>query len=137
LDDIKESIVNSTEKGEKEIMKRHSIKMLALLIALQMLAAPVFAGEASPWKDAGSTQEQIEGKLIYGLKNFTLGWTAFFKEKGEMMDEGNYNIVDCLASSGRGLVKAVAYTVGGALHLATFPIPCIDIPIPDGGTDII
>lgn len=35
------------------------------------------------------------------------------------------------------MVNMLGDTVGGALHLATFPITAFDAPLPEGGTDVL
>ena len=73
------------------------------------------------------------GKLGFGIKNIVLGWTELFTESHEAVIAGD--------SVFYGLAKGVTYAVldelGGIVHLATFPITGLDVPLPDGGTHVL
>ena len=87
---------------------------------------------ASPWtSEVGWTNRAI-GKLGFGLKNVLLGWTDLFVEPKETMDGGG----NILAGLGIGLKDALENTIGGALHVVTFPITGLDVPLPEGGTQL-
>ena len=106
---------------------------VVLVLALGLLVAPVLASAASPWADGATWGEQAGGKLKYGLTNTLLGWTSLFREPVQASQAGE----NLFVGIGRGLWNGVGQTVGGILHLVTFPIPQIDIPLPEGGTDIL
>ncbi|MBI2093855.1 MAG: hypothetical protein HYT88_03950 [Candidatus Omnitrophica bacterium] len=104
-----------------------------VLFGVVLLSAPMTASAASPWADGATYSEQAVGKLKYGLKNVLLGWTSLFREPVQASQNGE----NVLVGIGRGVWNAAGQTVGGALHAVTFPIPQIDVPLPEGGTDVL
>src|SRR3989338_11538604 len=106
---------------------------VALVLAFGVLAAPMLASAASPWADGVTYGEKAGGKLKYGLTNTLLGWTSLFREPVQASQAGE----NVFVGIGRGVWNTVGQTVGGAAHAVTFPIPQIDIPLPEGGTDLL
>jgi len=106
---------------------------VVLVFALGLLAVPMVASAASPWADGATYGEKATGKLKYGLTNALLGWTSLFREPVQASQAGE----NVFVGIGRGVWNAVGQTVGGAAHAVTFPIPQIDIPLPEGGTDLL
>ena len=111
---------------------RKRIGWLFVGLALFM-AAPAAASAASPWTNEVDYNSKAIGKLKYGLVNTFLGWTELFQEPYEAAQYGENFFVGL----GRGLVYGVADTVGGVLHVVTFPVTNLDVPLPEGGTDVI
>ncbi len=105
------------------MIKRVSI----LLVIFVLLASPVFA------MGGNDCMGKCMGKLGYGLTNLLLGWTEIFQEPYNAAKSGG-NVVTGI---GKGLWNAVGDTVGGVLHTVTFFIPQLDVPLPEGGTDIL
>jgi hypothetical protein len=87
---------------------------------------------ASPWTSEVGYTNRLVGKVGFGVKNLLLGWTELFTEPKEAMDEGGNFFVGL----GKGLLNGVLDTVGGAVHLVTFPITALDAPLPEGGTQL-
>ena len=107
--------------------------VVAALVAGPSLAfAGGMAGGGSPWAKETGYVNQAKGKLIYGVKNVLLGWTELFTQPYEDAQNGE----NILMGIGKGVWNAVGQTVGGALHAVTFPIPAIDVPLPEGGTQV-
>ena len=111
---------------------------VVLVVALGLLAVPMLASAASPWGaspwgEEVTYGEKATGKLKYGLTNLLLGWTSLFREPVQASQAGE----NVFVGIGRGVWNAVGQTVGGAAHAVTFPIPQIDIPLPEGGTDLL
>ena len=104
-----------------------------MVVAVVLLAAPMTASAASSWASGATYGEQVNGKLKYGLTNTLLGWTSLFRTPVQSSKAGE----NVLVGVGKGLWNAVGQTVGGVLHLVTFPIPAIDVPLPQGGTDVL
>lgn len=104
-----------------------------VLFSIVLLSAPVMASAASSWAEGATYSEQATGKLKYGLKNTLLGWTSLFREPVQASQAGE----NVFVGLGRGVWNGVGQTVGGIVHLVTFPIPQIDIPLPEGGTDVL
>ena len=100
---------------------------------MALVAAPTLALAASPWASEQGWANQSKGKLVYGLKNTLLGWTELFTEPYDAVKNGDNFFVGL----GTGLWNGLGQTVGGALHLVTFPIPQIDVPLPQGGTQLM
>lgn len=102
-----------------------------------LTATSVFA--ASPWTMEDTYGEKVAGKLDFGVKNLLGGWMAILPCKsGCDMEDKNakpYCPVVCTKKLVKGLVNSVVYTVGGALHVVTFPVP-VDIPLPNNGIQI-
>ncbi len=88
---------------------------------------------ASPWTSEVGYADRVKGKFIFGAKNLLLGWTELFTEPREASQEGG----NVLAGIGVGVKNAVEDTLGGAVHLVTFPIPAIDAPLPQGGVGLL
>lgn len=124
-------------------------KLLLSLFAVMVLAAPgaAFAGDgpdgkncgscsigfkASPWTTETTWKGQALGKLQFGFKNFFAGWTEIFTEPKEAYD----NKTCVVKGFFRGIFNAVLDEVGGVLHIATFPITQLDVPLPEGGTTV-
>jgi len=112
--------------------KRRGLAVLSALCAA-LLVAPMAASAASPWVEQPTYKEQAVGKLKYGLTNALLGWTSLFRTPMQSKDVGE----NIFVGIGKGVWNAVGQTVGGALHFVTFPITAIDVPLPEGGTDIL
>lgn len=98
---------------------------------LALTAIPGLAMAASPWTEKTTYGDKVLGKLEFGIKNVLGGWTEIVTEPRQHHKDGK-NIVVGMA---KGLGNAAIYTVGGALHLATFPIPQIDLPLPENGVN--
>ena len=105
---------------------------LALLCAA-LLAAPMTASAASSWANGTTYSEKATGKLKYGLTNTLLGWTSLFRTPMQASKAGE----NVFVGIGKGVWNAVGQTAGGIAHAVTFPIPQIDIPLPEGGTDVL
>ena len=103
------------------------------LLCAALLAAPMTASAASSWADGATYGEKATGKLKYGLTNTLLGWTSLFRTPVKASQEGQ----NVFVGIGKGVWNAVGQTVGGVAHAITFPIPQIDIPLPEGGTDVL
>ena len=87
----------------------------------------VLAGWA-PWAWA---QDPIH-KMGRGMVNLLTGWIELPKQFHAGAQEDNP-----VVGIGRGVWNGVGQTVGGALHAVTFPLTMIDVPLPEGGTDLL
>ena len=113
-------------------------RMGILVVAAVLLASPTLAlaggmSAGSSWAQETGYVNQAKGKLVYGVKNVLLGWTELFTQPYEDAQNGE----NVLLGIGKGVWNAVGQTIGGALHLVTFPIPAIDVPLPEGGTHVL
>ena len=110
-------------------MKKITLMLVLLAFTFSMVPGTVLAGstEPSPWTSENTWADKTIGKLDFGFKNFLGGWTELITET---KDHDNK-----LEGFGVGLWNTVVYTVGGVLHLATFPVP-VDVPLPDGGVEL-
>lgn len=104
-------------------------KLLAILIMLGVMFAPAAMAQ-SPWMDSKTYSEKVTGKLSFGFKNLALGWTEIFYQPHAVAVDGKNG----WTGLGKGLVYALADTVGGAVHLVTFLVP-VDVPLPDNGVN--
>ncbi len=104
------------------------IAFILALIPQISFAAPMNEFPPSQWTKGDGYAEQTVGKLGFGLVNILGGWTALGTE---YFLEPDTNVgVKFL----RSIARTLTNTVGGALHVATFPAP-FDIKLPGGGTD--
>lgn len=87
----------------------------------------------SPWTHEMGYSKQAVGKLGFGLKNLLLGWTDLFVKPKEAADAGD----SVVKGIGVGVKDAVENTLGGVVHIVTFPLPQIDAPLPGGGTQLL
>ena len=88
---------------------------------------------ASPWTHEVGYGKRAAAKLGFGVKNLLLGWTDLFVEPKEASESGG----NLLKGIGIGLKDAVENTLGGAVHIVTFPLTEIDAPLPEGGTQLL
>ena len=95
-------------------------------IALESLRKQLKASESKMKVVKNSLFEKSINKLGFGLLNGLTGWTALFFEP--MREENKFTGIV------KGSWRTITNTVGGALHILTFPVP-IDIPLPDGGVN--
>ena len=107
--------------------------IIAVGLLLGALSHPVTVHAASIWADEATYRQQAIGKLKFGVTNALLGWTSLFREPMKANQAGE----NVFVGIGRGVWDAVGQTVGGAAHAVTFPLTMIDIPLPEGGTDIL
>ena len=106
-------------------------RILGLILVLCLVMTPSAAFAASPWTEAETYGEKTVQKLDFGFKNLFVGWIDLFQEPYNAQQEGK----SWYMGLGKGLLDSLANMVGGAAHLATFPIP-VDIPLPDNGVQI-
>ena len=107
-------------------MKKTALLVLAAIILMSCSSA--FA--ASPWTEQKETKDKILGKLDFGIKNLLGGWTEIINRPIKYHKDGKTVSEGALV----GLYNATYDTIGGALHVITFPIP-IDVPLPNNGVD--
>ena len=106
------------------------------LIAVFTLLLSGIAHAASPWTEAKTYKEKVLGKLDFGFKNTLGGWTAIFSETAKADSNCKCKIMRTVKGFSRGAVYAVADTVGGVLHIVTFPITQLDVPLPNNGINL-
>ncbi len=110
-------------------MKSWTIKYTIPLLACTLFLNPsgfsaIENWQASPWTQEKTYVEKSVGKLGFGILNFATGWTALFFEPTRYSNK--------FTGIAKGIWRTVTNEAGGALHIATFPIP-VDLPLPDGG----
>lgn len=105
-------------------------KIAVFVLCLFVLSSSAFAADMSAWnKPSSSYGQKAAKKLAYGLSNVVFGWSEIFTETYEAAQSGQCPINGFF----NGLWNGVADTVGGALHVVTFPLTTVDIPLPEGG----
>ena len=109
-------------------MKKLAVVVLLIMIGFSIAPAAGFA--ASPWTTETTWKGQTIGKLDFGVKNFFGGWTELFTEPWGKKGGDFFKYV------GLGIFDAVTDTVGGALHIVTFPITQIDVPLRHNGVQL-
>lgn len=112
-------------------------KLMLILAAAAFLAAPATAFakcncEPSPWTEKTTYSDKAVGKLEFGIRNLFAGWTEIFTEPYEAQ-QAKTNI---FSGIGEGIWNGLFDTVGGVLHLATFPVTGLDVHLPEGGTTV-
>ena len=88
---------------------------------------------SSPWTSEVGWSNRAIGKLGFGLKNLLLGWTDLIVEPRKAAQAGG----NVLTGLGVGVKDAVENTLGGAVHVITFPLTEVDAPLPEGGTQLL
>ena len=86
-----------------------------------MASSSLQAQAASPWTQSPTYAGKTGGKLVYGLKNSTLGWTMMFIEAKQPKYKKDWEGF-CV-----GISRSVFYTASGLVQLVTFPVP-VDFP---------
>ena len=105
---------------------KKTMRVVAMALVVLMMAQTAFA--ASPWTSETTWSNKAKAKLVFGLKNLLGGWSEILTEPMNYNKEGK-NVPEGIA---KGLFNAVVFTIGGALHVITFPFP-VDVPLPDNG----
>ena len=105
-------------------------KCLGVVLGIVLMAAPMAAAAESPWASEATYKDQAIGKLKYGLVNTLLGWTSIVRTPMKSSPENG------LMEIGRGIYNALGQTGLGVAHAVTFPVTALDVPLPEGGTDI-
>ena len=100
-----------------------------VLTILIVLAIPTMAFAGSPWVDKTTYGDKTIGKFTYGLENTALGWTELIRKPIDSVK----NHTNVFVGFGHGIMNTVTYTLGGVIHLVTFPFTSIDVPIPNDG----
>lgn len=104
-------------------------KTVLLLVAAAILFSSSQAFAASPWAEKGEYKDQVLAKLDFGVKNTLGGWMELFQQPMKSHKDGKTVSEGAL----RGIYYAIADTFGGALHLVTFPLPQVDVELPENG----
>jgi hypothetical protein len=86
----------------------------------------------SPWTREVGWCRRARAKLGFGLANLLLGWTDLIHEPRQAPREGGTVFTGVAV----GLKDALENTLGGALHLLTWPLTEFDAPLPEGGIDL-
>jgi len=102
------------------------------VILLAMVFVPSIVLAASPWTEEYGYVNRTNAKFGFGLKNTAFGWTEILTQPVDETREGG----NAAVGFGRGIFNAVGQTVGGVLHLGTFPITSVDVPLPENGSQI-
>jgi len=113
------------------MLKRLAISVLAINLFLASVS-PCYGFQRSPWTKETSYNKKMYQKFMFGLTNANLGFLEVFTEPYEAVKEDRMIWVGLAI----GVFNGVVDTVGGVLHLVTFFITPLDIPLPEGGTDI-
>lgn len=131
--------------------------VLSVLIFSCLLVSNAFAGDSTPLEarnaDALLTKEKplspfekhireygqrCDEKINLGVPNLLMGWTTLITEPADhyRKKESRWkDTMDLLPFLGKGLLLFPIDTLGGALNVATFPIPG-KIPLPKNGVNI-
>lgn len=107
-------------------------RLLAGLVVATLLVAPTLAFAGSPWTEETGYINRTNGKFGFGLKNVLLGWTEIFTQPYDEAKGGG----NAAVGFGKGIWNTVGQTVGGALHLGTFPVTTVDVPLPENGNQL-
>jgi len=83
----------------------------------------------SLWTTETGYMSRMGHKLAFGGKNALLGWMELYTEPRESMEEQE----GFFRGMGHGVVNMLGDTIGGVMHVATFPITAVDMPLPEGG----
>jgi hypothetical protein len=104
-----------------------------LIISALVVSTPCFAYfESSSWTEETSYNRKMLKKFIFGDMNLSWGWLEIVATPYEAVKQDRM-VWPWIAA---GICNSVIDTVGGALHLVTFFITPLDIPLPQGGSFI-
>ncbi len=103
--------------------------LVLFILAAFLIPTLAFASTPSPWTEKTTWKDKAVGKLDFGIKNAFGGWTEAFRKPYHAYKDKT-NIFEGI---GRGLWNGVADEIGGLLHVATFPVTNLDVPLPDNG----
>lgn len=106
------------------------LTVFVLLLILTSLAPSAWA--ASPWTEKTTWGDKAVAKLDFGFKNFFGGVSELWMEPREVWSDKS----QLPAAFGRGIAYSLADIVGGALHILTFPITQLDVPLPENGVQL-
>jgi hypothetical protein len=115
-------------------MRKISV-VLMIIFAISCIPTVAWA-DPSPWMSKETNQDKMMGKLGFGLKNLFGGWTLLIERPARHLRDDSNKVVGLFAGLGEGAALGVLDTVGGALHVVTFPLTGIDIPLPEGGVKL-
>ena len=87
----------------------------------------------SEWTENVGYMDRAKHKFVFGAKNTFLGLGELYQEPREAAREET----SIMKGIGRGMAHMLGDTVGGALHVVTFPITAVDVILPEGGTDVL
>jgi hypothetical protein len=104
-------------------------KVALMLLVVMVFAACGTAFAASPWTEQTTYKDKVLHKLDFAVKNVLGGWTDIIRQPIKYNKDGKSAAEGALV----GVYYAITNTLGGALHLVTFPIPQIDVPLPNNG----
>ncbi len=107
-------------------------RVFVLVVATLLLPSVCFG--ASPWTEKTTYTDKVIGKFEFGVKNLLGGWTELITEPMDHYKEEK-TTKNFLMGIKKGICHTVLFSVGGALHLATFPITEVDITLPHNGVD--
>ncbi len=114
-------------------MKKSTVLFIIAIFALSLGG---IAQAASPWTEGKTYKDKVLQKLEFGFKNTVGGWTAIFSETAKAKDEKENKALAITKGLGRGLAYGLVDTAGGILHLVTFAIPQVDVPLPNNGINL-
>ena len=107
-------------------------KQMFFAVMLVVVFVPSIALAGSPWTEESGYINRANGKFGFGLKNAALGWTEVFTQPYDETKGGG----NAAVGFGKGIWNTVGQTVGGTLHLATFPFTAVDVPLPENGNQL-
>ena len=105
------------------------MKKTVFFLILMLMVISSFAHAGSSWAEEKTYKDKVVSKLQFALTNVMLGWTEIIAEPERALDEKK----NFFTAMGRGFVYFAVDTLGGVAHLVTFPIPQVDIPLPNNG----
>lgn len=107
-------------------------RILGLVVSMLLVSNMAFAEitfSPSPWTKEDGWKNKAGQKLLFGTKNLLLGWTSIIKTPYDHHESAGAT----MKSLGMGMMMAPMNMLGGLMHVLTFPITNLDIPIPCGG----
>ena len=111
-------------------MKKSTLLVLSILLLTAFIPGAAFA--ASPWTEKTTWSDKATAKLDFGFKNVFGGFTEIYTQPTKAHKDKT-----CVVKGlGKGIAYAVADTLGGALHIVTFPIVDLDVPLPENGINL-
>ena len=104
-----------------------SFLVFVMLIGFGSQAKAYF--EESHWVAKPTYNQRMVHKLIFGVGNLTCGWVEIVQEPYEAVKRKEM----FWRGVSLGIFNGIVDTIGGALHILTFPVTPLDIELPEGG----
>src|SRR3990167_5697987 len=111
------------------MLKRFMVCLLMVVTLAGFASQAAAYFEPSPWTEESGYNRRMAQKLIFGIANTACGWIELVQEPYEAV-QNNKSVWRAIPV---GIFNGVVDTIGGVLHIVTFPVTSLDIELPERG----